>query len=898
MGTDHEGVSCSTLHGGGCHDRAMKKIPRAQTVPSYVHDARFRNMEGVLDAEPPWLLRKLIPLLSANVTVDPYVIEQIRESARRGPIVYAMKYRNVYDLHFLRMRFAGLNLPLPAYVFGMPAVTYGSLSKLLRVWWTKLTRSIPRGAATTAPDQDTLQEILEKGGAGVMFLADEKTFRERYVQPDLDPLQVLLNIQGRVAGCVSVVPLFILYDRRQRRAIRPFWESFLGDPDRPGPLKRILLAVQKRTIPEVLIGQPVPLVGTLEEFGSETPWDELPFELRNELIANINARIRVNRGPERLTRTEIKERVLRDVRVQRSVRDLASTEKTSIEKVRKQAEDYAEEIAADARLQAHVFFYYLLKWIFSKVFDGIDLNQSQFSELKRISERGSLIFVPCHKSHFDYLVIPFLTFINNMAVPNMAAGKNLAFWPLGTLLRRGGAFFLRRSFKGMGLYTNVFAAYLKVLVREKYGIKFYMEGGRSRTGKLMPPRVGMLTFLVRAVEDGTVQDLTFVPTFMGYDRIPEEKSYLREQSGQDKKQESLLSLVRAREVLGKRYGKVYVRFDEPVSFRAFCEQWRGGVEPGKTSVKEGRQLLNDFAYHLMFGIVRAGVVTAVDLAAAALMAPRKNSVTHTELMTAARLLVQVLHYREIELAENLDNLETGIEVALEVFSRRGFVEVGQSDTEAGGTVYRIDEQQRANLDFYRNSLVNYLWSASFLAIILKKGRGGSDEITPAVREEFLALRQLFSKELITDPLKDEEGLLEETFELFRRNGWLPDPQDEERAGKSQDHLEYLRGFLADLIEAYYLVLDASEEIGDGMSQREFTKAVMKKGRDLRATEESDMAFSVSSITISNALATFHELGILTYRQSKKLLKAVPDSAGKDEWKERLASALGRESYLP
>jgi hypothetical protein len=270
MGTDHEGVSCSTLHGGGCHDRAMKKIPRAQTVHSYVHDARFRNMEGVLDAEPPWLLRKLIPLLSANVTVDPYVIEQIRESARRGPIVYAMKYRNVYDLHFLRMRFAGLNLPLPAYVFGMPAVTYGSLSKLLRVWWTKLTRSIPRGAATTAPDQDTLQEILEKGGAGVMFLADEKTFRERYVQPDLDPLQVLLNIQGRVAGCVSVVPLFILYDRRQRRAIRPFWESFLGDPDRPGPLKRILLAVQKRTIPEVLIGQPVPLVGTLEEFGSQT----------------------------------------------------------------------------------------------------------------------------------------------------------------------------------------------------------------------------------------------------------------------------------------------------------------------------------------------------------------------------------------------------------------------------------------------------------------------------------------------------------------------------------------------------------------------------------------------------------------------------------------------------
>lgn len=613
----------------------MKKISLAQTVPSHVHDARFRNMEGVLDQEPPWLLRKLISLLSANVTIDPYVIEQIRESARRGPVVYAMKYRNVYDLHFLRMRFADLGLPLPAYVFGMPSATCGSLGKLVRVWWNKLTRSIPRGSAGAAHAQDTVQEILEKGGAGVMFLADEKTFRERYVQPDLDPLQVLLNIQGRVAGCISIVPIFILYDRRQRRAIRPFWESFLGDPDRPGPLKRILLAVQKRTIPEVLIGQPVPLVGTFEEFGSETVWDELPFELRSELIANINARIRVNRGPERLTRTEIKERVLRDARVQRSVRELASSDNTSVEKIRKQAEDYAEEIAADPRLQAHHFFYHILKWIFSKVFDGIDLNQAQFAKLKRISERGSIIFVPCHKSHFDYLVIPFLTFINNMAVPNMAAGKNLAFWPLGPLLRRGGAFFLRRSFKGMGLYTNVFAAYLKVLVREKYAMKFYMEGGRSRTGKLMPPRVGMLTFLVRAVEDGTVHDLTFVPTFLGYDRIPEEKSYLRELSGHDKKQESVLSLIRAREVLGKRYGKVYVRFHEPVSFRAFCEQWNGGVEFGKTSVKESRQLINDFAYHLMYGIVRAGVVTAVDLTAAGLLAPCRNPVTHDELMIAA-----------------------------------------------------------------------------------------------------------------------------------------------------------------------------------------------------------------------------------------------------------------------
>lgn len=147
-------------------------------------------------------------------------------------------------------------------------------------------------------------------------------------------------------------------------------------------------------------------------------------------------------------------------------------------------------------------------------------------------------------------------------------------------------------------------------------------------------------------------------------------------------------------------------------------------------------------------------------------------------------------------------------------------------------------------------------------------------------------------------MKDDEEILEETFELFRRNGWWADPKNEEQAGTGRDHLTYLRGFLADLIESYYLVLLASEEIGEGMSQREFTKAVIKKGRDLREVEGKDTDFSLSSITVSNALAMFHELGILTYRQSKKFLKAVPDPAGKEEWKERLASALGREGYLP
>ncbi|HLD30317.1 MAG TPA: 1-acyl-sn-glycerol-3-phosphate acyltransferase, partial [bacterium] len=349
--------------------------------------------------------------------------------------------------------------------------------------------------------------------------------------------------------------------------------------------------------------------------------------------------------------------VLQDPRVQRAVREGVTKENLTEEKIRKQAESYVDEIAADQRIQSLHFLYYVLKWLFYRVFDGIDLRHSEFSLLKGANAKGSLIFTSCHKSHFDYLLVGYLSFINQMPVPHMAAGKNLSFWPIGPLLRNGGAFFLRRTFRGMALYTHVFSAYLKVLIKEKVNINFYIEGGRSRTGKLMPPRVGMLAFLIQAVEEGAIEDLTFIPTFIGYDQIPEENSYLRELAGRDKQPETFAALLRARDILTKRFGKVYVRFHEPVSFRGFIDKWGPRVDPENLSQKETRRLLMDFAYYLMHGIVKVGVISPVDLVAAALVCSRRNRINHERFVRSADCLSQALRYEGCEVAASLENLE-------------------------------------------------------------------------------------------------------------------------------------------------------------------------------------------------------------------------------------------------
>jgi len=865
----------------------MPETSTGTIVPSYLRAERFERLAGALDQEPSWVLKRLIRLLSSRVQVDDEAVAKLRELAQTGPVVYAMKYRSIFDLHFLRLRFSELGLPVPSFAFGVSAAESWSLSKTAKVWYARLKALLHEAKLHEPVDEKALKEILEHGGAGVVFLVDEKTARRRYIRPGEDPFRMLLDLQGRISGAISVVPICVLYDRTPRRAIRPFWEIFLGDPDNPGPLKRLLIALRKWTVPEFLMGEPIQLVGQFEEFGSEESWEELPFSVRQNLIAGINARIRVNRGPEKLSRTEIKERVLQDPRVQRAVREGLANEHNTEEKTRKRAESYVDEIAADQHIQTLHFLYYLLKWLLSRVFDAMDVRQSEFSVLKGANAKGSLIFTSCHKSHFDYLIVGYLSFINQMPVPHMAAGKNLAFWPVGPILRNGGAFFLRRSFKGLAYYTHVFAAYLKVLVKEKVNINFYIEGGRSRTGKLLPPRVGMLAFLVQAVEEAAVDDLQFVPTFVGYDQIPEENDYLRELAGREKQPETFGSLIRARDILTKRFGKVYVRFHEPVSYKEFCSGWGLEENSGKLSQKESRRLLMDFAYHLMHAIVKVGVIGPVDLVAAGLTCFGHNRVQHDMLMMSVRYLSEMLRQERYELAASLDNLDKGVEPVLGLFRMRGFIEVEPAPVTRASACYVVNASKRANLEFYRNSLINYLWPASFTATIILQNDSEASDFSATINEEFEFLKQLMSKELILDPLTPDDEIISGTLEHFHRQGWISDGQTLNRQA-----LECLKGVMADLFEVYYLVLATSDAVGEGgIYQKEFIKKMMKTAQEIHAHDETESIPSLPSVTVSNALLRFSEMGIFEYRQSKKFLKGVGDHARKQEAQDHLAKVL-------
>lgn len=839
-----------------------------ETVPEWLKDGKFGRHQCVFDRELPWPVRKAVLGLSARVRIFPHSVETIRRAAATSHIVYAMKHPSDIDLHFLRIRFAELGLPVPVMTLG-GKVSHWSLSKMREVWRARLERLRRKDGASGEDLADLLKTVLLHGSSAVFSLVDDEVFRERYVHPDNDPLAVILECQSRLPGAISLTPLTILHDRTPPPTVRPLWETFLGDPDRPGLLRRLAGLMRKWAVPEVLVGDPINLVAQFEEFGAESSWEELPFEIRARLIANVNDRIRVNRGPEEPSKTEIKERVLRDAKVMSVITQLAAKENTPQEKLRKKAESYVDEIAAARSMRVIWLYFRALGWVFRNIFDGIDSKETQFTALKEAGRKRPLIFVSCHKSHFDYLVVPYLSFKNHMAIPYIAAGSNLLFWPLGPALRKGAGFFMRRSFKGKELYREVFVSYLKTLLVTGHSLKFYAEGGRSRIGRLLPPRLGLLAFLLEAQEDGAVDDLTFAPVFVGYEHVPEESSYLSELAGRDKKKESIGSLVGIREILAGRYGRIHVRFNPTVSLADFRKRREESSAEGNGRHANGSTFLEDLGYHLMAGIIHAGVVSPVETVSHAVLYTRYETFTLREVMTTARRLFEALAAQGTEITVDPSAGELAVLDALPMFESRKFIETS-GENPAGEPLYRIVEDARKRLEFHANALVNYLWPISLAAALANKGNTPK---TPAY-SEFSQLKTMLRREFIPDPLDSDRDLLDRAFCFLFDVRVTEEPGQERAAAPSSVELDFFSRPAVDLMRTYLYVIEEMEGAGEDLSVKDLQKRVVAAAMKGRSPQSPLNFQAVSLVVVGNAVTRLHEMGLLGFTPERKLVHPV------------------------
>ena len=190
----------------------------------------------------------------------------------------------------------------------------------------------------------------------------------------------------------------------------------------------------------------------------------------------------------------------------------------------------------------------------------------------RIAPGKGLVYLPNHRSHIDYLLLSYLVYAQGLAPPHIAAGANLNFPLVGPLLRRGGAFFLRRSFKGEPLYAAVFREYLHAMLAKGFPIAYFIEGGRSRSGRTLAPKGGLLGMTIESFMREHPRPLLLVPVYFSYEKLLEGRTLVAELEGQPKKGESLGALVRVARNLRRDYGSVHVNFGAPLSIDQFLDR--------------------------------------------------------------------------------------------------------------------------------------------------------------------------------------------------------------------------------------------------------------------------------------------------------------------------------------
>ena len=820
-----------------------------------------------IDTKPRFPLQGWFERMVGRVTVPDDQQKLLEELSQRGTIIYTMKDPSQIDFVYVSMRLHQLGLPSPQFIFDMHPYCWQPRWYALKTVIYHFFHLIRHGAFPDPYAGQYYSEKIKNGESGLFFLVGKRGYYRSTVLVGNEPLEHLIETQKTSGRPIFIVPLVLLYSRRpegqQRRG--PF-ELFLGQKRQLSSVRKLLSFIRGNPDAVMETGEPMNLSEIVPELSEDLYQRRKQiFELRRNLIDSVDEIKRAIIGPILKSKLEIKEIILHHPRLEALMQRRARAASQEIWKVRMEADSYLEEISANYSITFIQIASKIFHWVWTQLFEGLDLDAESLQRVKRAARQSTLVYIPCHKSHMDYLFLSHLLYSNNLYSPYIAAGKNLAFWPLGTIFRKGGAFFIRRTFKGLKFYAEVFALYVKTMVQLGHNIEFFIEGGRSRTGKLVLPKMGLLAILIQAVEEGFCDDLVFVPTAICYDRIPEEESYLKEIAGGAKEEENLGQLVRVRRVLRKRYGRVYVQFAEPLSLRRYLE--RHNYDLGKMAPKERHAMYRDFAYRIINCINQASRVTPHALAASALLSSPRHGVSKAEFQEVSRILYDYLTMRKVELSNSLKNIDVSLQDSLRDLERSKLIgKLKDEDDDLEETVFTVEDSKRISLEYYKNNIIHFLLPAAYVSTSILSQQTFRFSVGQ-VLEDVAFIKNFFKFEFVYDNEVDDETLGRDVLDAFEQMGFLHRVGEGDQpyilAHKGLQAAHAFHGLLRNYFEGYWLVLRGLRYLQKkNIPEKDFIKKILSLGQKALKLELVERPECISKIIFENAIKLCVEKNII------------------------------------